>query len=134
MLIAAHRAEHADHTRARTAVAKLAEGTDPWGIPVFCLGEFIRVVTHERVFVPPTGSADACTAVERWLESPTCQVLVPGARYVGLLAEAIRESGATGNLVFDAQIVAVCREAGVRSLLTADRDFARFPGFRVLSL
>jgi predicted nucleic acid-binding protein len=31
--------------------------------------------------------------------------------------------------VFDAQIAAVCREWGVRALLTEDRDFDRFAGF-----
>jgi predicted nucleic acid-binding protein len=36
-----------------------------------------------------------------------------------------------GNLAFDAQIVAVCRESGVRALLTEDRDFSRFEDFPV---
>jgi len=40
----------------------------------------------------------------------------------------------SGNLVFDAQIVAVCREGGASELLTEDRDFARFPGFRMRRL
>jgi predicted nucleic acid-binding protein len=31
-------------------------------------------------------------------------------------------------------IVALCREAGVRALLTEDRDFDRFPGFSTLHL
>jgi len=31
-----------------------------------------------------------------------------------------------GNLAFDAQIVALCRECRVRALLTEDRDFGRF--------
>ena len=46
-----------------------------------------------------------------------------------LFAEAVREADAIGNLVFDAQIVALCRESGVSRLLTEDRDFDRFTGF-----
>ena len=42
--------------------------------------------------------------------------------------EAIREANATGNLVFDAQIAALCRESGVSRLVTEDRDFNRFKG------
>jgi predicted nucleic acid-binding protein len=38
------------------------------------------------------------------------------------------------NLAFDAQVVALCREAGVTALLTEDRDFDRFRGFRTLRL
>ena len=43
-----------------------------------------------------------------------------------LLMEAIREANAIGNLVFDAQIVALCRESGISRLVTEDRDFDRF--------
>jgi predicted nucleic acid-binding protein len=32
-------------------------------------------------------------------------------------------------VVFDAQIVALCRESRVSVLLTEDRDFDRFPAF-----
>jgi predicted nucleic acid-binding protein len=48
-----------------------------------------------------------------------------------LLDEAIRTGDASGNLVFDAQLVAVCRENGVTALLSEDRDFDRFRGLRV---
>jgi len=40
----------------------------------------------------------------------------------------------TGNLVFDAQVAAVCKEAGVSALLTEDRDFDRFRDFPVAHL
>lgn len=45
--------------------------------------------------------------------------------------EVLRESGASGNLLHDAHIAALCREHGVRELLTADSDFARFRGVEV---
>jgi len=61
-------------------------------------------------------------------------VLCPGAEYLALLAEAIREENAAGNLVFDAQIVAVCRESGVSQLVTEDRDFDRFKGLNVAGI
>ena len=35
------------------------------------------------------------------------------------------------KLVFDAQIVALCRESGVSRLVTEDRDFDRFKGLHV---
>lgn len=54
---------------------------------------------------------------------------MPGPGYAELLSQAIMEANAVGNLVFDAQIVAVCREMGVSALLTEDRDFDRFAGF-----
>ena len=68
------------------------------------------------------------------IASPSATVLSPGLGYSQLLAEAIREANAVGNLVFDAQIVALCREHGVSLLLTEDRDFDRFRGLRTEQL
>jgi predicted nucleic acid-binding protein len=42
----------------------------------------------------------------------------------------VSEGGAAGNLVHDAHIAALALEHGVTELLTADRDFARFPALR----
>lgn len=98
-------------------------------MPVFVLAEFLRIITHPRLFHPPFSPEEACTAVSRILASPSLSVLHPGAAFPELLLEAIRESQAAGNLIFDAQIVALCREAGVRALLSEDRDFARFRAF-----
>jgi len=46
----------------------------------------------------------------------------------------VGEGEVTGNLVFDAQIVALCRESGVSQLLTEDRDFGRFARLDVTRL
>jgi toxin-antitoxin system PIN domain toxin len=134
VLVYAHREELPQHRNAKAKIVSLAEGTEPWGIPVFCLGEFVRVVTHPRLFDPPYTSGEACEALNRLLESPSLQILCPGPGYPVLLQDAVREANAVGNLVFDAQIVAVCRESGISALLTEDRDFARFPGFRARPL
>jgi predicted nucleic acid-binding protein len=77
---------------------------------------------------------DATDALEALLESPAVQVLSPAAQYWGLLREAVADGSARGNLVFDAQIVAVCREHGADTILSEDRDFRRFSGITVLRL
>jgi predicted nucleic acid-binding protein len=101
---------------------------------VFCLGEFLRVATHPGLLAPRLTPGEACGALGRLLQSPSVQVLMPGERFWPLLVQAISEADATGNLVFDAQIAALCREAGVSALLTEDRDFDRFRGFRTARL
>ena len=130
ILVYAHREELPQHAVARARLTALAEGDTPWAIPVFCLGEFLRVVTHPRLFDPPHTIEEACGALDRILESPSVRILNPAERFWAMLAEAIREADATGNLVFDAQLAALCRENGVSALLTEDRDFDRFPGLR----
>ena len=134
ILVYAHRVELPQHRQAHARLVALAEGPARWAIPVFCLGEFLRVVTHPRLFDPPFEIAEACAALERVLTSPSLVVLTPGDRFWPLLSRATNEARAIGNLVFDAQIVALCREAGVSALLTEDRDFDRFPGFSATRL
>lgn len=134
ILVYAHRQELPAHKAALQAVRRLAEGIFPWGIPVFCLGEFLRVVTHPRVLNPPSTLEQALSALDGLLASPSVRVLSPGARYPGLLAQALRAGDARGNLAFDAQIAAVCAEHGAVTLLTLDRDFSRFPAIRPAGL
>jgi toxin-antitoxin system PIN domain toxin len=134
ILVYAHREELVQHRKARARITHLAESPARWALPVFCLGEFLRVVTHPRLLSPPFSVEDACQALGRLLASPSLVVLTPGERFWPLLAQAVREGDAAGNLVFDAQVVALCREAGVATLLTEDRDFARFSGFRTTRL
>jgi len=134
VLVFAHREELPLHAAARARLTELAEGAARWAIPVFCLGEFLRVVSHPRLFDPPYRAGEAAEALARVLESPSLQILHTGPRYPALLLDLLRRTGATGNLVFDAQIAALCLESGVTTLLTDDRDFDRFPGLRAQRL
>ncbi|MDQ3456714.1 MAG: PIN domain-containing protein [Actinomycetota bacterium] len=73
----------------------------------------------------------AITALDGLLTSASACVLMPGARHWVLLAEIIRASQVRGAVTNDAVLVAICREHGVDTLLTNDRDFRRFSGIRV---
>ncbi|HEV2438584.1 MAG TPA: TA system VapC family ribonuclease toxin [bacterium] len=134
ILVYAHRPEFSQYARARERLTALAEGSALWALPVFCLGEFIRITTHPRFLTPPSTLDESLAALSGLLESPSLSILVPGDRFWALFQAALRESRSTGNLAFDAQIVAVCREHGARPLLTEDRDFGRFKEFPVEAL
>ena len=134
VLVYAHRGEFSQHERARGLLAELADGDALWAIPVFCLGEFLRVVTHPSILKPPTRTADAVQAIEALLHSASLRVLVPGERYPRLLLDLVTTSRVSGNLVFDAQIAASCLEHGVRTLVSNDRDFSRFPEIQLQPL
>lgn len=134
ILVYADRDDQPLHRLARSRLHALAEGAAAWGLPVFCVGEFLRVVSHPRIFNPPTPLSDAVAFVDALLASPSVRLLAPGARYWSLLRDLATNGGATGNVVFDAQIAAVCLEHGAPSILTEDRDFARFQGIRIVPL
>ena len=126
VLIYAHRSETDRHAEALRRLRVLAEGDSPWGLPVFCIAEFVRVVTHLRVFTPPTDLRTALDFIDRLLDSPSSRLLLPGQSYASTFRGVCETAEVRGNLAFDAQIVASCIEHGVRELITADRDFARF--------
>ena len=121
----------AEHEVARTLLGELAEGPAPWAIPWPCVYEFLRVVTHPRVFDPPVPAAHALADLRRILAAPTLLMLREGSRHLETMERVMESSGATGNLVHDAHIAALCLENGVSELLTGDRDFARFPELRI---
>jgi toxin-antitoxin system PIN domain toxin len=115
------------HAPARRLMTSLAEGIVPWAIPWPCIYEFLRVVTHPKVFTPPVPLALALDDLGRILESPTLVLLSEGVRHGEVMDQLVRESGVTGNLLHDAHIVALCIEHGVSEILTGDADFNRFP-------
>ncbi|MCY3699016.1 MAG: PIN domain-containing protein [Gemmatimonadetes bacterium] len=131
VLVYAHRAETEFHTAAARELIALAEGAAHWGLPIFCAVEFLRVVTHRRVFSPPSTLEQAVDFLDGVVASPSCRVVLPGAGFLDLLTATSRGADARGNLVIDAQTAALCREHGISAILTNDRDFERFDGLQV---
>jgi hypothetical protein len=114
---------------------ELAEGEAAWGLPVFVIGEFLRVVTHPHgPLRRPTGGKEAMRAIDDIASSPSARVLYPGRRFLPLLRGLVHDADVRGNLVFDAQVAAVCLEHGATTILTRDKDFHRFPGITVRGL
>jgi toxin-antitoxin system PIN domain toxin len=124
ILVHAHREESPWHERALRAVAGL--GGERWGIPWPCLHEFLAVVTHPKIFSPPTPMEDALTAVETWLDATSLNVLGELDGYWSVLAELLRSSHVAGPRVHDARIAAICLQHGISELWSMDRDFSRF--------
>jgi hypothetical protein len=108
-------------------IAALAEGKSLWAIPWPCLYEFYAVVTHQRIYRPPTPYWDALRQIQGWLQSPTVILLSEDQGFTDILAMILEKSAVTGGAVHDARVAALCIRHGVEKLLTADRDFSRFP-------
>ena len=116
--------------RAR-ACADLAEGRAAWAIPWPCLHEFLAVVTHPRIYDPPSTMEEALDQVDALMESPGLVVLAEPHDHWTTLRRQLSAGQVRGPMVHDARIAALCIGHGVEELLTADRDFGRFPSLAV---
>ena len=119
------------HREARQVLEELAQGPYPWALPWPCIYEFLRVVTHPRIYQPAVPLHVALADLRVILASPSLVLLTETPRHAEILDRIARAAGATGNLLHDAHIAALCAEHGVSEILTGDRDFARFPGLRI---
>lgn len=127
LLVYAHREDSPWHRAARDWLTGVAEGSGVWAIPWPCLHEFLAIVTHPRIYRPPTPPARAVDQVEAWLESPGLVLLGESEGYWPNLRTLVLEGGVVGGQLHDARVAALCLHHGVSALCSADRDFSRYP-------
>jgi toxin-antitoxin system PIN domain toxin len=133
ILVYAHREDSPFHKSAVDCLVDVTEGPAAWGIPWPCLHEFLAIVTHPRIYVPPTPLNRALDQVDAWIESPTLTLLAESAAHWPTLRRLLAGGRIDGPKVHDARIAALCRQHGVRELWSADRDFSRFADLVVVN-
>ena len=131
ILVFAHREDSPFHEAAVKRVTDLAEGPAVWAVPWPCVHEFLAIVTHPRIYAPPTPLLRALEQVDAWLESPTIALLTESPVHWPTLRAMLVSGRIAGARVHDARIAALCQQHGVRELWSADRDFTRFPNLAV---
>jgi uncharacterized protein len=97
ILVYAHRADSPWHDGALAKITELAEGRSPWTIPWPCIHEFLAIVTHPRVYSPPTPLAAAIDQVEAWLESPSLMLIAETEGYWRELRLRSNKGGSAGR-------------------------------------
>jgi uncharacterized protein len=69
ILVYAHRQDSTWHAAADRCVSRAAASGAPWAIPWPCIHEFLAIVTHPRMYDPPTPLDHALEQVACWLET-----------------------------------------------------------------
>lgn len=131
LLVYAHRKDSDWHRPGKRAVKSLAEGRSVWAIPWPCIHEFLAIVTHPKIYDPPTPVERALAQVGGWMESPTLALLSEVRGYREIFERLVRRGKVAGARIHDARIAALCDLHGVSTLWTADRDFSRFPELEI---
>lgn len=131
ILVYAHRRDSEWHEPAAELIKRLAEDRIEWAIPWPCIHECFAIVTHPRIYDPPTTTAQAVAQVSAWLDSPSLVLLTEASDHWSTLRDLLSQGKIQGPMVHDARVAALCLTHGVNELLTADRDFSRFSSLTV---
>ncbi|MEZ5319227.1 MAG: type II toxin-antitoxin system VapC family toxin [Vicinamibacterales bacterium] len=126
VLIYAHRRDSTHHDAARRWIEETIRSDRAYGMSELVVSAFLRIVTHPRIFDPPSPMATALAFADEVMTPAHAVRIEPGPRHWDIFTRLCRETGVKGNLVADAYLAALAIEAGCEWVST-DGDFARFP-------
>lgn len=129
LLYAVNASSH-ESERSRSWLDGALGGRDVVGMPWVVLLAFLRLSTRPGLFPRPLDVREALDVVDAWLAQPGCVVPEPTSRHLSVLSGLLGAAGTGGNLVNDAHLAALAVEHDA-TVVTWDRDFARFSGIRV---
>jgi len=129
VLIYAHREDAADHRRFRDWMEDVVAGPEAFGVSDLILSGFMRVVSHPKIFNPPTPFPRALEFCEFLRDQPNAVLISPGERHWEIFTALCAKAHARGDLIADAFLAALAVESGCE-WITTDRDYSRFPGLR----
>ena len=129
VLVYAHRVDAPNHAAYRQWLEETINSDRAYGMAELALSGFVRVVTHPRVFNPPSDLLSALAFANEVRDQPNCVLVQPGLRHWDIFTRLCQSAGVKGNLVADAYLAALAIESG-SVWMTTDRDFSRFPGLK----
>ena len=129
VLVYAHREDALRHSDYRNWLEAVINGDQAYAVAEIVLSGFLRVVTHPRVFNPPSQMTDALAFAQLFREQPNAVLIAPGPRHWEIFANLCLLAGVKGNLVPDAYLAAMAIESG-SEWVTTDRDYSRFPDLK----
>lgn len=116
-----------EHERCRELLDGWRRRSSAWYLTWGICYEFLRVVTHPRVFRQPWTAQEALRFLEALWQSPGLGMLVPGERHTDVLTDVVADvPRLSGNLIHDASTAVLMLEHGIRRICTRDTDFHRF--------
>lgn len=115
------------HERCRAQVEQWRMGPAPVFLSWNICYEFLRVVTHPKVFVQPWSMPAAWGFIDALRRSRGFQWLEPTPRHGAVLAQTLGELPAlVGNDAHDLHTAVLMREHGISRICTRDAGFARY--------
>ena len=129
VLLYAYDPRSTHHERCRRFLEDSFSADEPVCLAWVTVLAFVRIGTNPRIFSKPFSTAEAIAILSSWLEREAVSVIEAGERCWEILHPLLVEAQVSGPLVTDAFLAALALENGA-TLVTTDRDFARFPKLR----
>lgn len=126
VLVYGHREGLHQHAAAASWLTDLATSPRAFAMSELVVAGFLRVVTNPRVFSSPSTTDEAIAFLDELITRPTCRLVRPGPRHLGIFLGLCRDHRLAGALVADAHHAALAIEHGC-TWVSYDTDFARFP-------
>jgi toxin-antitoxin system PIN domain toxin len=129
VLIYAFREDAVDHADYRSWLMSVVESPEAFALSELVLSGVVRVLTHPRVFNPPTPLDKALAYVNALRAQPNAVIIAPDERHWDIFHDLSVAVNCKGNLLADAYHAALAIEHGCE-WITTDNDFTRFKGLR----
>lgn len=129
VLVYAHRKDSPSHAQALQWLETLINSDEAFAMSELVFSGFMRIVTHPKIFNPPSSLKDALLFTEQIRNQPNCVIVSPQDRHWDIFSKLCKQANAKGNLIPDAYHAALVVETG-STWITTDRDFSRFSGLR----
>lgn len=133
VLVSAFRSDAPHHRLCRDWLEKALADDEMLALSELVLSGLLRVLTHPKVFSPPTPLPDAIAFTRALLSHPRVAPIRPGAGHWRIFAQLCERSHATGNRIPDAFHAALAIEHGCE-WVTLDRGFSALPGLSLRNL
>jgi toxin-antitoxin system PIN domain toxin len=129
VLVKAHRRDAEQHKEFLAWLERALSLNSPFGYSEMVFSGFIRIVTNPRIFAKPSSLQEAFGFVDIIRSQPNAIRIAPQVAHWKIFSGLCTAAEAKANLVADAYLAALAIESG-SEWITADRDFARFPGLK----
>lgn len=127
VLVSAFRTDAPHHRRCRDWFEDALAAEEMLALSDLVLSGVLRVLTHPKVFLPPTPLPEALAYARALQSHPRVAPLRAGTGHWRIFAQLCERSHATGNRIPDAFHAALAIEHGCE-WVTLDRDFSALPG------
>ena len=129
VLISAFRPDANQHQAYRSWLEQLLASGQRYALSELVLSAVVRILTDGRIYEEPETPESACGYAEFLMAQPNCVIVRPGPQHWQIFSRLCVGGGIGGSTVSGAYHAALAIEHGCE-WITADDDFARFPGLR----